>query len=260
MNLYYNKKSSKSAINSFADWKRLFNESETETKSTWKEKRSACTLARVMCPENCMALPVMSNVISRIPALKGLHLDLTEGYVEKYAKFDDYKHPRQHDIEFVGTVGRYKVVVPVEAKVDEYFGDKYLHEALHAKVKEGSHAVDRAKGLQKMFRISDSVSEKIRYQLTYYVAGSLADAKREGADIAVMPIMVFKTSEYNKEIGNGNHKDFLEFIDATDFSKVADNVYVKLIDGVWMYFVWYEMEVGDDTYERLTRQCSRKSI
>lgn len=251
MKLYYNIESPETEIMSFEDWKRLFNESETETKIQWCEKRSACTLARVMCPENSMIDPIISSITTSIPEFTNSSLDLSVGYIERESHFDTYKRGRFHDIEFLGTINGRQAIIPVEAKVDESFGSVYLSDILSTKAKDGSHAVDRAFGLRNRLRISDSVTDKIRYQLTYYLTGSLSDAHCFGADLLVMPIIVFKTSEYDKEKGKENHHDFLEFLDATDFKKVAPSVYYKRIEDVDAYFVWREMNLDDRAYNNL---------
>lgn len=164
----------------------------------WKAGRSACELARDWVEGD--AVERVTSLLSLRPELAGLTLDT--GVAEKKTRFDDNpRGPRNHDLLVRGSIAAGPVVVGVEGKADEPF-DKPLRswrdEAVANNAASGAPArVDR---LTRIFfgTTLDEDSEHpplalFGYQLLSTLAGTLADAKLDGAAYAVVLIHEFRT-------------------------------------------------------------------
>ncbi|MBQ1192264.1 MAG: hypothetical protein IIX43_08335, partial [Bacteroidales bacterium] len=83
----------------------------------------------------------------------------------------------------------------------------------------------------------------IRYQLLHYLAGSICEVK-EKDNVVFMPIMVFKTDEYNKKKGERNSNDYKRFIEALDFKECNKDkkILKRTFEGIDVYISYIEIE------------------
>ena len=166
----------------------------------WRPGRSACELATDWI--ECDAASRVVELLAACDELSGA--TLVEGIAEKKTQFDDNpRGPRNHDLLVRGSCDRGVLVVGVEGKADEPFDDplwRWRSKALARSIK--SAAPQRLDALTKMFFGTTIDQDQgwpalgcIGYQLISALAGTLADAKREQAAIAVLLVQEFVTSQ-----------------------------------------------------------------
>ncbi len=182
----------------------------------WKEGRSAYSLAEFILNQNGT-----DYLVSRISSVLSQQVKLETATPEFRARFDDYRGPSNLDLGTFGRVGsKSSLSVGVEAKVDEPFGDDTVGERYQKAIREHqrnprSKARERVKGLLSRY-FSDPTApcasrfSGIRYQLLTGTAGTVAAQK----DVSVFYVVVFKTREYNEQMGRENREDYEKFIQA----------------------------------------------
>jgi hypothetical protein len=178
-------------IDSLETWERV---AGPVSEVGWKAGRSASELAKDW---------FHGHGPRRAARLLGLHPDLGEvtfelGTAEKRTRFDEIPHgPRNHDLLVTGAADAGRIVVGVEGKADEPFGES-LAAYRDTKRSERSLAPQRLERLTRMLFgttvADDPTLETIRYQLCSAVAGTLADAKTEGAEAAVLLVHELQTA------------------------------------------------------------------
>ena len=187
----FNDREPPTELRSLSDWEQM---AGPVSKGHWKPDRSARELARDW---------IDGHAEQRVQALLSLHRDLRpvvleRAIAEKRTHFDDIgRGPRNHDLLVFGTAAPGRLVVGVEGKADEPFGETLA--AYRAKKRSGeSRAVERLERLtQTLFGKTpqqDAALGEIGYQLCSALAGTLADAKREGAEVAVLLVHEFRTA------------------------------------------------------------------
>lgn len=132
----------------------------------------------------------LSELLSTSPDTLGFQ---PEWVVPEYeTKLDKFKGSgRNHDMIILGNTNGRNVVISVEAKVDESFGDivnDYV--ARSVKANPRSKIPDRIKQLSTAIFGTKDVGE-LRYQLIHAVAGTLIEAKNQKAAQAVIIINEF---------------------------------------------------------------------
>ena len=113
----------------------------------------------------------------------------------------------------VGNTGLERVLVAIEAKVDELFGSwigEYLESSVQANPR--SRVPDRIEQLSKSIFGHTNVSD-IRYQLLHAVAGTLIEAVNQNASIAVLVIHEFVPIGGKSAKAKENDKDLIGFIE-----------------------------------------------
>ena len=239
-------------INSFDDWKRAFIEIDNPTH--WNEYRSAAALAEFFTSP-CVGESRGSNFIKKwIKGIFGFDFTPICAEIEHESRFDSFRgHGRIHDMVIWGQVKDKdaRVIVCVEAKVDEPFGDyisKELEKARKTQVdKPNSNRYARIKNLCTKCISNESINalSNIKYQLMHYLAGSVTEARKIGG-LLFMPILVFHTQSYREMKGGRNKDDYDKFIKSLDFLRMEINdiskekgidinenaVYKKEMDGV----------------------------
>ena len=238
-------------ITSLDSWKTAFLEVDSK-KEHWKEGRSAHSLGHFFDPQKTIGEDKLKEYLRSIPALNG-EITFDIGVIEFESKFDQFRGKgRAHDLAIWGNCGSNKLFVGIEAKVDESFGETIenaLNEAKkRAKSNSNSKGVERINGLTDKFlsNIDSAECNKLRYQLLHYLAGTLTQAQRSGASIAIMPVLVFKTSDYNPSIASENKKDYEMFMNAL-FEKSAtnngDSLYSKTYGDIVIYSFYKEISL-----------------
>lgn len=236
-------------IDSFESWKEAFVEVDNE--KHWSEGRSACSLAKHFTGPN-MENSYGIKELKESLCLFGIdNVQFTHGEIEHESRFDKYRGKgRMQDLILWGHAEQ-PIVVCVEAKVDETFGntinDAYKKAGDIVKCKPNSKAKDRIEDLCKEFYTdspTSSACSDLRYQLIYYLAGSLKEAIKVKGKL-FMPVMVFHTDNFNKEAGDENLKDYIKFIESIGFSKInvgKNPLYRNVIDDIEVFSAYIEIK------------------
>ena len=187
-------------IASLEDWKHL---GKPAAESHWKPGRSAYELASAWIDGDAA-----THTLELLRAGRLGDVQLVEGIAEKKTQFDENpRGPRNHDLLIRGRYDGQPLVVAVEGKADEPFDKplwKWRLDALARNAESG--APKRLDALTKAFfgTTLDRDSQWppvacLGYQLLSALAGTLADARLEGAPRAVLLVHEFATPETNDE-------------------------------------------------------------
>ncbi len=239
-------------ITNLESWKTAFIEVDKE--KNWEEGRSACTLAKYFTTPNIEESYGIKKIKEYFEALGSSNLKFNSAEIEHRSPFDKYKGgTRMQDLVIWGESEKGSILVCIEAKVDEEFNE-LLNEAYDtAKQKfekdPNSNAQKRIEELcDKYLNVSaESIKSgdenNIRYQLLYYLAGSICEAKC-CADVVFMPIMVFKTNMYDAAKGDRNSKDYEQFIKALKFEMCNEEkgIFKRTFEGIDVYISYIEID------------------
>lgn len=181
----------------------------------WKDGRSAKETARAWLRSGIPALP------AELAALFDSH-PLTHSFLARHAipeaviRLDDLAgNQRNADMLVVGDVRGQNVVVTVESKVDESFGERIgeyydCHPPPASRVRERIDALARA----VFGRALDDELRQLRYQLLHGTAGTLVAAAERGAGVAVFVAHVFETPLAEEDKLSRNKEDWDRFVRA----------------------------------------------
>lgn len=241
----------KQLIVDLESWKTAFIEVDKE--NNWKEGRSACTLAKYFTTPNIEESYGIKKIEEYFEALGFSNPRFESAEIEHPSPFDEYSGPRMQDLVIWGESEKGRVLTCIEAKVDEKFRNEVLNQAYknakQDKIKyPNSNAQKRIEKLcDKYLNVSaESINSEdennIRYQLLYYLAGSICEAKEYG-DVVFMPIMVFKTNEYNAAEGDRNREDYEQFRKALKFEMCnkEKGIFKRTFEGIDVYISYIEI-------------------
>ncbi|HEY3383474.1 MAG TPA: hypothetical protein VGK32_17030 [Vicinamibacterales bacterium] len=204
-------------IASIEDWHRY---APPKRNIHWAEGHSAFELARAWCGTGTAAMPDdLRALFDSRDNTRGLSVDLVTP--EHRIVFDAHGgEPRNADLAFVGRTATTTVAVTIEAKADEPFGAtvaQTMTDALERLITTpASHGVMRVADLvQAILPVRGKDQPKVgdlRYQLLTAVAGSLAYARENQADLAVLIIHQFVTSKTRDTKHAKNEQDYRAFV------------------------------------------------
>ncbi|MCQ2195447.1 MAG: hypothetical protein MJZ28_10915 [Paludibacteraceae bacterium] len=233
-------------ITDFETWRSAF--IEVDEPIHWKPGRSAYSLAcHFTNPSYEMSdgIVLIKKWIEQCSMKEG---ECFHARIEHESKFDSFRNGRIQDMVIWGKA-KNPFVVCIEAKVDEKFNETISEAYAKAKIileqKPKSKAKERIEDLWKRFygnRVID-INNNIRYQLVYYLAGSLTEAKTVNGDL-YMPVLVYHTDKFDDKKGNLNHKDYITFMESLDFvkHKAGDfEIYKNTIEGINVYSSYIEI-------------------
>ena len=132
--------------------------------------------------------------------------------------FDDYRGPANIDLLLVGEDEAGPLVIAIEAKADEPFGErvkKVLSIAIREQAKRPqSKRVDRIKQLAEQLGLSLDQDDVLglRYQLLTITAAVLAEARRQTAQRAMVIVHEFVSSLTNVDKRDQNACDLNRFL------------------------------------------------
>jgi hypothetical protein len=223
MKYYYKEKE----ITKKEDWKNAFcsayNKKEKEDKH-WREGRSAECLAEDFMGENATGKETMIEMVSL--CLNTHNISLEKACIEHASKFDEYKRPRMQDLAIWGRSDKKNIFIGIEAKVDEKFGSKSLSEQRkYVNNLKKTDAGDRLDKLIKDFLDGkEKENESLRYQLLYYLAGSI---REPNTNVIFLPVIVYKTRAlkfklYSEKLGDKNYNDYVNFMKALGFKTLDE--------------------------------------
>ncbi len=157
----------------------------------WRDGRSAKECARAWLRTGSPAVPAeLTSLFDSHPLLAGLRVE--EAVAEIETRLDAYGRGRVHDLVLTGATDDRSVVVSVEAKADESFGELVANARAAAVARRPrSRVPDRIEGLRRALFGPAAEVDGLRYQLLYGVAGALIEAAARGADVAVFVVHEF---------------------------------------------------------------------
>ena len=166
--------------------------------------------------------------------------------------FDEFRgRGRFHDLGIYGKTksDNKSIFVGVESKVDETFGqtisEKYISAITEKLNGKSTNAPNRVENLLKQ-NFGNKIKEKhfdMRYQFLYSTMGTLEVKK----DISILFIIVFKTSSYDEAKGKENYRDYCQYIQNVNATKIScdiDDVEIHklIIDNRELFSVYMEVE------------------
>ena len=185
-------------------------------KPHWKPGASAFELAREWTSGNPIA-----TLNEWAAASEFEQLDVVQAIAEEQTRFDSYGGgPRNHDLLLHANSKLGRVVVSIEAKVAETFGQRisscYAYadqrKAARKKTNADARTNELTAALGGRAAAEDSVLSTLRYQLFTGVAGAMAAANDSGARHAVMLIRQYETSRLTDKAAYGNKRDLDRFL------------------------------------------------
>jgi hypothetical protein len=189
----------------------------------WADKRSAKEMANFW-----------TNIHKQNDFLQFLHkvdkdLILTYALPETATEFDDYESPRKNDLCVYANDGNKEVLIAIEGKADEPFGNyvsKEWIDSINKKIEnDKSEKINRLIGLYKRFD-NNALFLKLRYQLTYWLAGAIDEGKRNKMDTVFLIVQEFHSNKTEEKKIMDNKRDldfFVKFISNSGYEKVNQN-------------------------------------
>ncbi len=179
----------------------------------WKDGRSAKELAKAWFKSQELAIPKELEALFNSHALtKGLGLE--SAVPELRTPLDKYRgNTRNHDLVLIGRSGAFQIVVGLEAKSDESFGDRIgvrLAKTVHTRSKVPSRIDDLSRSI--FGRPVDGEIRSVRYQLLHALAGTLIEASNREAGVAAFVVHEFVSEETGRSNLTRNARDLDEFV------------------------------------------------
>jgi hypothetical protein len=180
----------------------------------WKDKRSAKELAQSWFRNGTPNPP--DELVALMDAKFSTGITFHEAKPECIIELDDFvgEH-RNCDLVVLCNVGTKRMVINVEAKADEPFGD-VIGEYLDRKTGSGSNVPARIRQLsQALFgREPDEAIRKLRYQLLHAAAATLIEARANEAEMGLLLVHEFRSASLNGDKLTQNATDWQNFVQA----------------------------------------------
>ena len=170
----------------------------------------ACVSPVPVCPRE------VADLLESHPV--GTGLKLVEGIPEHVTPLPEPGEGRNHDLLLLGHGGSGNIVISVEAKVDESFGETigtYCNSASHSD--KPTRAPQRIKTLLAMAFGAEARPDAdpwrgLRYQLLTAVTGTAIEAASQKVSTAVVVVHEFRTESIDAEKAQTNASDFATFV------------------------------------------------
>jgi len=199
-------------IRSVEDWFRYAPPKMGERQ--WKDKRSAKELARSWFRKEFACPPEEMRLLLERAFRTEIAFD--EAKPECIIELDDFvgEH-RNCDLVVLCNVGAKRMVINVEAKADEPFGD-VIGEYYDRKTGSGSNVPCRIQQLSETVfgRVPDEAIRKLRYQLLHAAAATLIEAAANGAELGLLLVHEFRSTSLNRNKLMQNGTDWENFVHA----------------------------------------------
>ena len=215
-------------ITSMEEWATIHNPRH------WREGRSAYAVADFILHQDGAA-----HLESRLAETLGGEVALDAITPEMEVRFDSFGKGRMHDLGVSGTVGRRRLFVGVEAKVDESFGSDLAasYAGSQRRLAQNSSSKGVARIEQLLGRFSPPLAlasdGHLRYQLMHGTAGTVAARQGDNRpyDDYVFYVLVFKTGLYDAATGESNYADYRRFIERVGGQELSPLAHRITVDG-----------------------------
>jgi hypothetical protein len=183
-------------------------------KLQWKDKRSAKELAQSWFRNGIPNPPHELGALMEAKFGTGITFD--EAKPECIIELDDFvgEH-RNCDLVVLCNVGGKRMVINIEAKADEPFGD-LIGEYYDRKTGSGSSVPARIRQLSLALfgREPDEGIRGLRYQLLHAAAATLIETQRSGAQLGLFLVHEFRSTSLNRNKLTQNAADLENFVHA----------------------------------------------
>ncbi len=225
-------------ISSLQEWSQI---GKPMKQSQWKDGRSAKELARYILNGNGYFPKEIEDVLLEIGCTKN---KVFECEPEKETALIGVGKGRQHDLLCVQDG---EIVIGIEAKVDETFGDLLLDEL--SKKGITSNKVYRITSLYKNIYGDKSLNiSNIRYQLLTGVSGILEEARQHEISKALFLVITLKKDgSYDQNKIDSNKNDFDNFISSISKFNIGNSSVgpykVNVYTNVNLYVRYIEVKI-----------------
>jgi len=193
----------------------------------WKDNRSAKELAKEWILNNGSSLKIL---LRNCNTFKGT--DLLKASPELETLFDKYGMGRKHDLLIIGQQHDTIVVISIEAKVDENFGNYTVGEYYAKGILKKLNGV-KTKVPDRIEKLIDGIFKKpysdkiqrVQCQLLHAVAGTLVEAKKNSASRSLFVVQTFATGAINQVKYKANSKaldDFVHVISSGSYRSIKE--------------------------------------
>lgn len=198
-------KKSNESINTVEDWKALAPPKKKD--KHWKDGRSAKELAKYMIKSQGYLPIEIEKILDDINFNENISFI---GEPEAITELVGRGEGRNHDILING---ENKIIIGIEAKADEKFGDKISEE--FKKLDITDNKIKRIISLYKDVYGTDNLQEyDSRYQLLTATVGTLIEAEKVHADKAILLIISFINDTLNQKKVENNKLDIQYFVNS----------------------------------------------
>lgn len=216
-------------IKNTEDWRSQLSE------GNWEEGKSAYELAHSWL-DSAEGMPQsVYNLLNSSDIFKNLIIE--KAIVEKKVYFDNLERPSQTDLMIYGKSDKGKIVIAVEGKETEKFGDK-VSDWFKEYDKEESNKELRLKGLLSrlnLINLEDINIGKIRYQLLHRTVSALIEADKYNAKYAMMLVHSFSNLDDKDHFDDYKYFCSLLGLETIDRNKIVGLVTINNIN---LYFGW----------------------
>jgi len=212
---------SKSTISTINDWFKYC--PPKEGKRQWIPYRSAQELAKYWTNLD------KQNGFMKFLEAYDINTSEYTCYPEYETTFDDNGNGRKNDLIVIPKSDEF--LLTIEAKADEGFGNKLFIDELEnsikvKKEKTDSNKLDRLMRLYSDYFCYNQSVLNVPYQLTYWFAGSIAEALRRKIKVVILIVQEFRSNSLNEKklILNKRHLDlFASIITKTTITEINEN-------------------------------------
>jgi hypothetical protein len=180
----------------------------------WKDRRSAKELAQSWFRDGTPKSPDELGALMEAKFDTGIIFD--EAKPECVIELDDFvgEH-RNCDLVVLCNAGAKRMVINVEAKADEPFGD-LIGEYFDRRAGSGSNVPARIRQLSLALfgREPDEAIRKLRYQLLHAVAATLIEAAANRAELGLFLVHEFRSTSLDSKKLTQNGTDWENFVHA----------------------------------------------
>ncbi len=205
------------------DWRRLLADPEKH----WRDGYSAKALATTWQAAHGFPTEVAAAFrASGIPTFQSL--SFVAGFPEYQVELPGGRRPSQTDIMVLGRSDRELVVVAVEGKVEESFGELVTDWKQH----ETNGKVERLQFLTDYLGLRDEQLNSLRYQLLHRTASALLTAEQFASNHAVMMVHSFS----QQQTGFADYSAFLRLFGVQAAHDTVQSATIR--HGIHLYFSW----------------------
>jgi hypothetical protein len=183
--------------------------------SQWKDQRSAKELAQSWLRTGKPEPP--AELTSLLGRFFGSGIGFEEAFPECGVRLDEFGgESRNCDLVVVCQNGAQRIVISIEAKADEHFGEQYVGAYYDSKLGSSSNVPKRIEQLSRALfgRAPDKQIRRLRYQLVHAAAAALIAAEQHHAGSAIFLVHSFLSDGLSRQKLNQNKYDCARFIRA----------------------------------------------
>jgi len=184
-------------------------------KRQWKDGRSAKELARSWFRKEFASPPEELRLL--LEAAFGTEIVFDEARPECIIELDDFRgEHRNCDLVVLCTAGTQRIVINIDAKADEPFGDSTVGAYYDQKLNSSSNVPKRIESLSVALfgNKPDAAIRSLRYQLLHSAAATLIEAAAHKAEMGLFLVQEFYSASLNGTKLQQNRTDWMAFVRA----------------------------------------------